>query len=1066
MGGFRLWSTRAWARRASLAVIAAFVALATALVSLAWAGVDIAATGAIRQALGAAGDGPALTVRTRLAEDAAAQDARLHELSQAQLEPLPLDIGRHLVTEPVATAADGDPVRVEYAAVDPGSVTADGEWPGPSEALVPPDSALAGVTALEVDGTTFAVAGTWEPTAAVASGGPGAPAQNSAGIVLLASEEAVLAIDDEPFVVWGIQPDVARVGIEDLGLLAGAGDRLNQELRRDDAIAVRGLTVEDSTGEVATDLRPRVAAARAVTLVPVGLLAALTALTLTQLAGLLSRSRAGESALLASRGSRRASLAAAGAAEGAVAGGLGAVAGALLAAGVLALIPDGVAGRGVLLPTAIAATLVTAVALAASAASSFAAPATRAAHLRAGRRRRVGSAGTFAALALVTAYAAARFADLGGPVLGAGTDRASGDLLAVGALPLAVVVIGLIAVLLLGPATALVERAARRGQGLDGPLAARQVARRLASYAVPALLLALGAASVTVAAGFDGTAAAQRRTDATLVNGADVRAILPEQNWAPAALPRAADPAPYAALGGADTAVPARTAGVSIGMQPASFVAVPADALGEVVGAPGTAAELAAFADELTVEPESGLLPEGAAEVRLGLPLVLATVDGLPATESLGVELSAVMRVLDAGGGLHVMQAPVVAATIPPGEAGAAGDTAPIELVAPLPPAARQVISVEFTLGIPLEPIPAGPVWPDYTEEMTDAEYEDAVDEFLEAEGAMLEDGVLDTMAAIQLEVGQLRVSVGGVDTAAPFPIRAREPDNSSGWWLRPTETGSLMEVYLGELPRVGSLAFSAVSTDVPAIVPALVTEALAEELALEPGATLDVALDGPSLPITVTGIVPALPGVTDTRAVLVDQATATAHLAATRQTVTGPTEVWISGDADAVAGPALSLAGEGATVTTPELPALDPSSAPRLTFWLAGGAGALAALIGVAAAAVVQAAERRREVGVLVALGVPPRCVGRARALELLAVALPALLLGAGAGALVGSWFVPDLARSATAGLAAIGMRPAWGPLLAAVVFLLVGVVGVASLAGARVRDAARAAGRLEDDS
>lgn len=1056
MGRLRLWLRRASARRASLAVISAFVALATALVSLALAGAEIAATGAIRQTLAEASDGPPLTVRTRLADDPSAQDARMAELTESQLAPLPLTIGRHLVSEPVTIAADGESVRVELAAAPEASVLVSGAWPGDGEALVPADSALVGANTLEVDGDTLAVTGIWEPTPAPGPGSPGRAADNSGGIVLLGTEDALLALEPEPFVVWDVSPDLARVTIDELHLLSGAGERLNQELRRDDSVAVRGLTVDDQTGETATELRPRVAAARAVTVVPAGLLAALAILTLAQLAGLLARTRAAESALLGARGARRATLAAAGAGEGLLAGAIGAAAGGGIAAGILLLVPDGAAGLGVLLPAALAAAATAAAALGIAAGVASGGATTRAAQLRSGRIRRAAGFGGFVALVLATAYAGTRFAQLSGPVTGVGSEEADGDLLATLALPLTVVVIGVIALLLVGPATAVVERLASRGGGLDGALASRQVSRRLASYSVPALLLALGAAAVTTAGLFDGTALAQRETDAQLANGADVRVVLPDQNWSAAALPAAPDLSPYEFLEGVEAAALARVTEIAVGMEPASYVALPVEEISAVVADPGAAESLAEAAQSLAVEP-AATLPPDADTLTIEVPIALTEVDGVPASEALEVELSAVVRVVDIHGGLSLIHAASERSIL------LAGGTGTVAITAELPPGAHRVPAIEFQLAVPLDGIPEFLAFPEYTEGMTDAQYEAAVEDYFEAEAAAREDGLLDSYSFIRLGLGEVTVSGGGEALATDYEIPARQADGSASWTLTPSESGDEISLFLGEMPHVGPIIFRAVSEDVPSAVPALVTEDLAEALALAPGSTLDVALDGPRLSLTVEGVVPAVPGAGGSRAVMVDLGTATAHLTGTRQSVTGPTEVWIAGgSADTVH----AIAGETARVTTAELPAMDPSAAPRLTFWLAGLAGALFAAIGVAAAVVAQSRERRREVGVLSALGVPPRRVGRARALELLAVAGPALVLGVAAGAAASRWFIPELARTATVGVAPTGLASAWIPLFAALATLALGVLAVAALASARVRVQARAAGRLEEDS
>lgn len=1047
MAVLRLWRLRAWARRGVLALIAGFVACATAMVALALAGAEIAGAGAIRGALTSASDGAAISVRTRLAADPEAQDVRLREVVTARLDPLALQIGRHLVTEPTRATANGEAVRIELAAVPADAVTVSA-WPSGAEAVVPEGSVLAGADTIVIGDTQLAVVGTWEPAHPAVGGAPAASAAE--GTVLVGREEDLLAIDGEPFVVWDIAPDFARVRIEDLSLLAGAGERLNQELRRNDAVAVRGLAVTDLTGEAASDLRPRVAAARAVTLVPVGILGLLALLTLVQLTGLLARSRGPESTLLAARGTARARFAVLGAGEGALVGVVGAAAGAGLAAGVLLFIPDGVAGLPVVRLVAIGAALVTIVTFAVLAAAMAGAPTSRAAQMRAGRIRRTAGIGAFFSLAVVAGLAASRFAGLHGPVTGIGTEDAAGDVVAITALPLALALVGVSSVLLLTPATALIERLAGRGKGLDGVLAARQVARRLPTYAVPALLLALGAATVTSAGMFEGTATAQRRIDATLANGADLRIVLPAQNWAPAALPSATDSGPFAALDGVTAAASARTTSIAIGKVPATYVALPAHALGTVVAEPEVALGVEQFAETLVIEPHGDALPDSADHLMIDIPITLDSVEEVDATEPLDLDIAAIVRVLDADGGLHVIPASARTVHIPAGAAGTA------ELAVPLPPRATSVLSVAVSLGIDVSELP-GVEEPVLADDASSAEWMAAWESFDREMQRLRDDGLLDSYSSIVLTFGHPQARADGEVMDLGFGYAARVPNAIEFWEVAPSPHGAGLRFDLGELARLGSVTVTARSAETPSALPAVVTEALADEFALQPGSVLDIALDGPSLTLEVVGIVPAIPGTTDSRAVLVDQATAALVLAAARDVITGPTEIWIAGEADVGAEPALALAGPGASATAVEIPALDPTAPARLTFWLAGAAGGLCALIGVAGAAVAQGRERRREVRILAALGIPPRDSGRARALELFAVAAPALLLGSLAGWLASTWFVSALSRSANVGTALIGVRPEWGGTLLALGILALGIAVIAALTAAGVRNVAR---------
>ena len=111
--------------------------------------------------------------------------------------------------------------------------------------------------------------------------------------------------------------------------------------------------------------------------------------------------------------------------------------------------------------------------------------------------------------------------------------------------------------------------------------------------------------------------------------------------------------------------------------------------------------------------------------------------------------------------------------------------------------------------------------------------------------------------------------------------------------------------------------------------------------------------------------------------------------------------------------------------------------------WWIATAGAALLSLI--AAFAIVQtlAISRRRELGVLRALGVPPRQQAAMRAGELGGVAATALVLGVGAGALVSWLIVPALVRAVTPGVLPLvgGVSVDIVPLAAAVGLLLGGL-------------------------
>ncbi|MET0296092.1 MAG: hypothetical protein ABW024_01725, partial [Microbacterium sp.] len=120
---------------------------------------------------------------------------------------------------------------------------------------------------------------------------------------------------------------------------------------------------------------------------------------------------------------------------------------------------------------------------------------------------------------------------------------------------------------------------------------------------------------------------------------------------------------------------------------------------------------------------------------------------------------------------------------------------------------------------------------------------------------------------------------------------------------------------------------------------------------------------------------------------------------------------------------------------------------------WWIATAGAMAMSL-MAAFGIVQtlAISRRREVGVLRALGVPAAVQGRMRAVELGGVFGAALVLGAAGGALASWLVVPDLVRAVTPGILPLagGVSLEWPPLGVATAALALGlsliVAGVAT--------------------
>ena len=245
-----------------------------------------------------------------------------------------------------------------------------------------------------------------------------------------------------------------------------------------------------------------------------------------------------------------------------------------------------------------------------------------------------------------------------------------------------------------------------------------------------------------------------------------------------------------------------------------------------------------------------------------------------------------------------------------------------------------------------------------------------------------------------------------------------------------------------------------AASEEAPAVA-AVVTTALASRLGAVVGDPIDFRYAGTGRQgaAVITAIVDAVPGASDPLALFVPlEALLTSQLQR-GTSIVAPNSVWVAGDP--AADDALSAALGDRPVTT-ATPGLSASVVGALVpgWWIATAGSAVLSL--VAAFAIVQtlALARRRELGVLRALGVTASRQSRMRAAELGGVFAAAVVLGAAAGALVSWLIVPGLVRAVTAGILPLagGVSFAWPPLALALGGLVValGVIVAAAAIGA----------------
>lgn len=213
------------------------------------------------------------------------------------------------------------------------------------------------------------------------------------------------------------------------------------------------------------------------------------------------------------------------------------------------------------------------------------------------------------------------------------------------------------------------------------------------------------------------------------------------------------------------------------------------------------------------------------------------------------------------------------------------------------------------------------------------------------------------------------------------------------------------------------------------------------------------------------SSIVDVVPGSASTLAVFVPLEQLIVSQLQRGTTITPANSVWAAGEAAAAADVSAALRDRPVATSAPG-PAADVVGALAPGWWIAT-AGAIALSL-VAAFAIVQtlAISRRRELGVLRALGIPPGGQARMRAAELGTVLGTALVLGALAGAAVSWLVVPDLVRAVTPGILPItgGVSFSWPPLGVAAAVLAAGLVAVIAIAAQGVRRDARTATVGED--
>ncbi|MCO5993181.1 FtsX-like permease family protein [Actinoallomurus rhizosphaericola] len=705
-------------------------------------------------------------------------------------------------------------------------------------------------------------------------------------------------------------------------------------------------SVKSSLADLLTQVGRALLVARSTLLIPALQLVVLAVYTLTLVARLLAEHRRVEVMLMRARGASTRQIAGLAASEGLLLALPAAVAAPFLAPPLVRAVAGGTAtppSPVLAWAIAVAGALACAAALCLPALSGVrrtyvAALAERG---RGERRAAIQRAGGDLALVVLAALAVWQLAHYGGPVTATATRGLGIDPLIVAGPALALLAGGVLILRLVPVASRAGERATTHGRGLAPAVATRQVSRRPLRTAGPTLLLvmtvAVGVLSVTT-----GVTWRQSQLDqADFQAGADLRVTAPTDDTSPQT---AGQGGRYAALPGVTAVSPVLRAFGGTASSDVTVLAADAAKIARMLRTPFPAdpARLAAgrTGAAVPVPGRPSRLSVGVRADRTGGPVELSMI----LTDAFHVTYEVDIGSVAADGSTHTEDVDLSAA------AGAGGAIA-------YPIAVRgfrfSYVGAsggrpgDLTLTVPALGSPAGVQW-----------------------------------------TGQITASDGIAENLRPEPgglLSLRLPPASAAEWQSPQLVGSA-------LVRGGQ-------ADAP--LPAIVTRDLAARAHVGVGDRLSLDQGGLAHPITVAGIVPALPSVAPGKpGVMVDWAALSDRDLAAGVPAPAPGEWWLTARDTAPAAKALA----GQTVVDRNALRRRLRDAPlgrglRGALILGFGAALVLAAIGFAVHTAVSARERAGEFAILRALG-----VGGRQVLGLVAVEQAFLVgLGLAGGLLLG---------------------------------------------------------------
>lgn len=723
-----------------------------------------------------------------------------------------------------------------------------------------------------------------------------------------------------------------------------------------------GYSVKSSAPDLLTQVDRALLVSRSTLLIPVLQLVVLALYTLMLVSRLLAEHRRVEITLMRARGASGRQIAALAVGEGLLLSAPSAVAAPFLAPllvrAALATRLLGTSGpRLDLGPSALTWGIAIAAALACAAAIAL--PplrgigktyvATVAERGRGERRGMIQRAGADLALVVVAGLAIWQLAHYNGPVTGTATEGLGVDPLIVVGPALALLAGGVIILRLVPIASRAGEHATTRSRGLAPAVGTRQVSRRPLRTAGPALLLVMTVA-VGILSVVTGTTWRQSQLDqADFRAGTDLRIGAPGDHLSPAPPGQGGR---YGQLPGVTTVSPVLRDTGSTGSTDVTVLAADATKLSALVrtrsGVPSNVpfAKLATGGSGLSAVPIPNRPTRLAADVRvskteLGDPVHLVVV----ISDALHVSYEADMGNVPSDGKLHTKTADL-------------GELAGRDGVISYPLSVR---GFRFS----------------YIRESSESAASIAVTGLRPGTATKLDPAL--RLPADTHWTGEATMGFGAGSVLGFGP-------------------GGLMTAQLSVLPHVGYYAqvvgsvilragHASANKARPALppIPAVVTSDLAARAHVGIGGRMNVTEDGVEQPVTVAGIVPALPSTTPgTPAVLLDWTALSDGILSTGSSAPTPTEWWLvtRGDDTAPAVHALASHSEWGAVTADRIDLRHRLRDARLGGALQGAlllgfaAALVFAAIGFAVNTAVSARERMTEFAILRALGIRARQV------------------------------------------------------------------------------------------